>query len=153
MSLVQIYRAFRTRVQCVYERELDDGAAVYMAADRSQYIKWMLEVPTIFTKEATPKLANELANLPFHPTLDNLIFIIEAYPHSCHNGAVPELGIIISINYSLRVGKYVNQKNWMYDHCYIVDRNGRTRWLLKDLPKKPRHEKDPKQSFQVGQRN
>ena len=152
MSLVQVYRAFRTRVQCVYERELRDASAIYISHAVSQYIQWMLG-PTIFTKEVTPKLASELADLPFHPTLDDLIFIIEAYPASSHKAAVPELGIIISINDSLRVSKTNLQHNWTYDHCYIVDRNGRTRWLLKDLPKQARHERDPKKSFQVGQKN
>ena len=144
MSVVQIYRAFRTRVQCVYERHLSDISVLAMVNTEAEYIQWMLEVPTIFTKASIPALSNELANLPWRPGLNNLICVIEAYPHSCHNGAAPELGIIISINYGLRVGKYVNQKNWMYDHCYIVDQNGRTRWLLKDLPKKPRRGRDPK---------
>ena len=144
MSLVQVYRAFRTRVQCVYERELSTMAVSAIENAGTPYIKWMLDVPTIFTKILTPVLADELSALPFYESLDNLIFIIEAYPASSHKAAVPELGIIISINDSLRVSKTNLQHNWTYDHCYIVDRNGRTRWLLKHLPKQARHERDPK---------
>jgi hypothetical protein len=128
----------------VYERQLEDMAVLALENTDLPYVQWMLKVPTIFTKEVTPKLADQLASLPFHPTLDDLIFIIEAYPASSHKAAVPELGIIISVNHSFRVNEKNLQRNWMYDHCYVVDRNGRTRWLLKHLPKQARHERDPK---------
>jgi len=135
MNFVRVYRVFRTRSQCVFARAISAMAISAIENAESQYIQWMLEVPTVFTKDAMPKLARELSELPWYQTLDDLIFILEAYPSSSHHGATAELGILVSINDSFLIGKKENQRNWKYDHCYIVNKKGRKRWLLKDLPK------------------
>jgi len=140
MSIVTVYRAFRTRCHAVYEREIDDLAVLAMKNAGTPYIDWMLQIPTVFTKRATPALARELGLLPFNESLEALTIIIEAYPASFHCGSTPELGILISINHTFKIGKNEKQANWKYDHVYIVEPGlgepRRTRRLLKELPRK-----------------
>jgi len=140
MSIVSVYRVFRTRSVCVYERELSTMAVSAIVNTDTPYIQWMLTIPTVFTKDVIRKLADELSDLPFYRSLDDLIFILEAYPASFHNGAVPELGILVSIDHAFKIGKNPHQRNWKYDHCWIVNQHTRQRYLLKDLPKEARHD-------------
>lgn len=142
--VVQVYRVFRTRLICVYERGLSHTAGYAIENAHTPLIKAMLDQPCIFTKDVIRRLADELASLPFSESLDNLIFILEAYPASSHHSAVPEIGILISIDGNCEINHKNLQRNWAYDHCYIVNKQGRTRWLLKHLPKQARHERDPK---------
>jgi hypothetical protein len=60
----------------VYERPLADVSILALENAGTPYIDWMLQVPTIFTKTATPTLARELAELPFTESLENLIFML-----------------------------------------------------------------------------
>jgi hypothetical protein len=124
----------------VYERPLDDLALLSIENAGTPYIQSMLLIPTIFTKRATPALADELAALPYHESLDNLLHIIEAYPSSYHCGASPEIGILISFNHGFKIKKAENQRNWEYKSVYIVEPGQgqflrRTQWALADLPK------------------
>lgn len=145
MSIVTVYRAFRTRCHTVYERPIDDLAVLAMENAGTPYIQWMLEVPTIFTKAATPALVRELADLPFFESLDAFMILLEAYPFSYHHGAAPELGIIISINHAFKIKKAENQRNWEYTHVWIVDKGlRRTKWPIKELPT---HAKNPTKTF------
>ncbi len=140
MSIVSVYRVFRTRSVCVYERELSSMAVSSIVNSNTPYIQWMLIVPTVFTKDVIRKLADELSGLPFYKSLEDLTLILEAYPASFHNGVVPELGVLISLDHSFKLLPYQNQRNWKYDHCFIVHKSGRTHVYLKDLPKESRHD-------------
>jgi hypothetical protein len=119
MGDVQIFRCFRTRSHCVYERPLADVSILALENAGTPYIT----------------LARELAELPFTESLENLIFMLEAYPSSSHRGASPELGILVSLNYNFKLKGRENQRNWGYTHAWIVDKE-RTHWALKDLPVK-----------------
>ena len=128
-----MYRAFRTRCHAVYEQSIDDLSILAIEQATTPYICWMLTIPTIFTKAAAPVLAQELSLLPYHPSLEALAIIIEAYPASYHHGAAPELGIIVSFNHAFNIGKQENQRNWKYTHVDIVDQNGARNYRLADL--------------------
>jgi len=134
MNLVSVYRVFSTRSHCVFERALDDMSVSAIENSDGTHIQWMLETPTIFTKEAVTSLVRELCELPYNKSLEELILILEAYPASTHCGPVPEIGILVSINGDFRIGKSEKQRNWTYDECFIVKRkNVREQWNVKDL--------------------
>ena len=139
MSIVSVHRVFRLRSQIVYERELSTLAVSAIIHMATPYIQWMLIVPTIFTKDAVPRLASELTDIPyFYRNLEDLIGIIEAYPSSYYRSATQELGILISIDGAFKTRP--SDRKWFYEHCYIVDRCGRQAYRQDDLP---RGEKNP----------
>lgn len=154
MSTVTVYRVFRTRSHVVYEASINDMSLLAIENDHMQYIRWMLQVPTIFTKDAVPRLVEALSCLPYHQSLEALILILEAYPKSFHNGAVPELGILVSFNHTFKVKGNESQRNWLYKECDIVDKQGWRHVHLDDLPKKPAtRSTESIENFQVAQRN
>ena len=154
MSTVTVHRAFRTRSHVIYESDFNDMSLMVIENAQTLYINWMLQIPTIFTKDASAILADELSALPYNHSLECLIITLEAYPKSFHNGAVPELGILVSFNHAFKVGGNERHRNWRYKECDIVDKNGWRHVYIEDLPKKiATRTTDSIENFQVAQRN
>jgi hypothetical protein len=148
VSIVSVHRVFRLRSQIVYERTLDTKAVSAIENAEAEYIQWMLQVPTIFTKGVAPTLARELSNLPYYRSLEDLIAIIESYPASFTRSATQELGILISINGAFKTRP--SDRKWFYKDCYIVTHRGRKKWLQDKLP---RRETNPKQTYLEAQKS
>ncbi len=73
MSTAQIWRVFRTRAHCVYDRHLDPMAVLAIENSDETIIQWMLEIPNIFAKDVVPRLTGALSYLPWNKSLDELI--------------------------------------------------------------------------------
>jgi len=122
---VTVHRVFRTRSRDVYEGSLDATSVLAMENCEAKYIQWMLQIPTIFTKDAAVVLAKQLGWLPWNKNLDELIWMINAYEKSYHHAAVPELGILIDINQAFQ--------GWPTEECDIVDKHGRKHYKVADI--------------------
>jgi hypothetical protein len=123
VSIVSVHRVFRLRSQIVYERELSAMAVSAIENAETEYIQWMLQVPTIFSKGVAPTLARELSDLPYYRSLEDLIGIIESYPSSFYRSATQELGILISIDGAFKTRP--SDRKWFYNNCSLVTHTGR----------------------------